>query len=177
MGTSIEIWKWVLGHRNRYKVSSLGRVKSVSRYRTGKSNKPVKVNPRYLKYSISKTGYCMVSLCKDGSQDQWGVHQLVAQSFLPNPQNKPEVNHKDGNKLNNRLTNLEWSTRKENADHASRHGLLRGNQYPKKLTKTKVLKIRKLLKNKIKRILIAEKFGVTFHTIADIAINRTWKHI
>lgn len=107
-----EIWKPVVGWEDCYMVSSLGRVKSVDRY----------VNHRkegcyqFIKGKIRKTkynngGYEMVSLQKNGKDKTYLVHRLVAQAFIPNPDNLPEVNHKDENTKNNRLENLEWCDR------------------------------------------------------------------
>lgn len=70
-------------------------------------------------------GYRNVGLSVNGQCKSFKVHRLVALAFLPNPQNKPDVNHKDGNKANNWLSNLEWSTEKENVQHAVRTGLFR----------------------------------------------------
>ena len=73
---------------------------------------------KIMKTKVSKrTGYEQIILSKDGSQKTFLVHRLVAQTFIPNPDNKPEVNHKDGNKLNNSSINLEWSTSSENIIH------------------------------------------------------------
>ena len=75
------------------------------------------------KASPSKRGYPVVSLRKDGKQYIRTIHILVARTFIPNPENKPEVNHKDGNKWNYRLNNLEWVTSRENKIHARKTGL------------------------------------------------------
>ncbi len=71
-----------------------------------------------LKVRPSKNGYARVLLCKDGKAKDFYIHRLVAETFIPNPNNKPTVNHKDGNKLNNTLSNLEWNTHSENALHS-----------------------------------------------------------
>lgn len=73
---------------------------------------------KYLKYSIQKSGYKYVYLCKNGKQKAFLLHRLIALNFLPNPENLPEINHIDGNKLNNDLNNLEWVTRSQNQKHA-----------------------------------------------------------
>ena len=78
---------------------------------------------RYLRQNISTKGYCKVSLNKDKYRREYAVHRLVAMSFIPNPLNKPQVNHIDGNKLNNCLNNLEWVTGSENIIHAIKTGL------------------------------------------------------
>lgn len=75
---------------------------------------------RKLKPQISHNGYLSVSLCVDGKKQSKRINRLVAEAFIPNPENKPEVNHKNGNKKDNRVANLEWATRSENIQHSFR---------------------------------------------------------
>lgn len=82
-----------------------------------------RVTQHILKYSYDKDGYLGISLCFNGRQYRCFAHRLVAKAFIPNPENKPEVNHIDGNKTNNNVDNLEWVTRQENAIHAIQAGL------------------------------------------------------
>ena len=107
----MEKWKDIPEYEGRYKISSLGRVKSyINNF--GKKYK----TPKMLSISVNK-GYCFVRLQKNGTVKNKLVHRLVAQSFIPNPDNKKEVNHINGDKSDNRLDNLEWSTRSENISH------------------------------------------------------------
>lgn len=118
-----EIWRDIEGYDGLYQVSNCGRVKSLNYGREG----------RILKASL-KSGYPFVQFGKCGRQIY--VHRLVAKAFIPNPDNKPEVNHIDGNKTNNHADNLEWGTRSENNVHAVRLGLMKsgGDNYQAGLT-------------------------------------------
>lgn len=117
----MEIWKDILGYEGYYQISSYGRIKSVER----KVVKKMFGNTRIVKSKIctvlySKQGYCRVRLSKEGKNIKYLIHRLVALAFIPNPENKPQVNHKDGNKSKNHKNNLEWATRSENMQHASK---------------------------------------------------------
>lgn len=121
----MEQWKDILGYEEYYEVSNLGRVRSKERILPHNINDGNYVKkPKILK-TQEKKGYEFVAICIDGVRKALPVHRLVAKAFLPNPENKPQVNHIDGNKLNNRLDNLEWATAKENVDHAVRTGLIK----------------------------------------------------
>lgn len=102
-----EIWRPVPNYEGFYEVSNAGRVKSVYRYK------------RILKPMISNTGYERVDLFKNKVREQFSVHRLVAMAFIQNPYNKPYVNHKDENKLNNCADNLEWVTPIENCNYGT----------------------------------------------------------
>lgn len=111
----MEIWKDIDGYNGLYQVSNLGNVKSVERFRTnGKSGFIQK--SRILKTG-NRNGYLIVNLCKDGVVKTFKVHRLVATHFIPNPENKPEIDHIDINPLNNRVENLRWVTHKENMNN------------------------------------------------------------
>lgn len=115
------IWKPVVGFEGLYEVSNTGVVKSL--FRTVKSKGSKKVVPeRILKPRLDEWGYEGVSLCKNGKQYGKLVHRLVAEAFI-SPFGGDQVNHIDGNKLNNRVENLEWCTGSENMKHAYKNGL------------------------------------------------------
>lgn len=80
---------------------------------------------KFLSPSKTKRGYLHVTFTKDGKRYDYRVHRLIAMTFIDNPENKQQVNHKDGNKLNNYLSNLEWVTAEENIEHAKQHGLFK----------------------------------------------------
>lgn len=104
-----EIWKDIPGYEGKYQVSNKGRVKSLNFNRTGKE--------AILK-AKNHVGYPRVILWKGGKRHEICVHRLVAEAFLPNPDNKQFVNHIDGDRRNNNVENLEWCTPQENAIHS-----------------------------------------------------------
>lgn len=110
-----EIWKPIVGLEGYYEVSNFGRVKSVERTITMKNGAPRSIHERIMRPSAQKTGYLNVTLSKCGElQRRVLIHRLVAEAFIPNPDNLPEVNHKDENKQNNRVENLEWCNHRYN---------------------------------------------------------------
>ena len=113
-----EEWKSIKGYEGLYMVSNLGRVKSLCGFNGHEYVKREKILNPY-KQKAGKNYYrSVVKLSKDGSRKDFKVHRLVADAFIPNPELKSNINHIDGNPLNNRVDNLEWCTQKENVIHA-----------------------------------------------------------
>lgn len=110
-----EIWKDIKNYEGCYQVSNLGRVRSLN-YKQTKQLKE-------LSYRVNYKGYVDVHLSKNGKSKRVVVHRLVAQTFIPNPNALPQINHIDGNKQNNNTTNLEWCNNSENQKHAYKKGL------------------------------------------------------
>lgn len=117
-----EIWKDVVGFNGDYKVSNTGKILTVAYGPKTCSVRHCKKS-EIMKTSISRTGYERVHLFKQGKDLTRYVHRLVAEAFISNPDNLPQVNHKDGNKLNNCVDNLEWVTASQNQCHAIDLGL------------------------------------------------------
>lgn len=111
-----EIWKDIKNYEGLYKVSNLGNVKSLPK-KAGRSNRKEKI----LNFNKNSKGYLRVELSKDKKRKQCLVHRLVAETFIPNYNNLPQINHKDENKENNYIDNLEWCDNKYNNNYGTRN--------------------------------------------------------
>jgi len=123
-----EVWRPINGYEELYAVSNMGRVKMIGRkwLRTDDIGVSERINlERIMPAFLSHNGYHRVALYKDKKVKKYQLHRLVAQEFIPNPENKKEINHINGVKLDNIPENLEWCTRQENAIHACRTGLMK----------------------------------------------------
>jgi len=114
----MEIWHPCAGYETHYEVSNYGNVRSIERMVAHPLGGKKIQYGRVLKQGKASNGYLLVSFCVDKVKSNHSVHRLVARAFISNESNKPQVNHKDGNKHNNHVDNLEWATRSENMKHA-----------------------------------------------------------
>lgn len=112
----MEIWKDIEGYENKYQISNLGKVRSLI---DNKGNERIVIKTT----KEQNNGYLYVNLWKNSKMKSKKIHRLVAEAFLDNPQNKPQVNHIDGNKENNCVDNLEWISASDNCKHAYNSGL------------------------------------------------------
>ena len=170
-----EIWRWIQGYENLYQISNYGRVKSFPRNGTGKE---VKI----LRPGFNKFGYLIVTLSKNNKPSYPRIHRLVAKTFIPNPENKPEVNHKDGNKFNNYYENLEWVTSSENNRHAHNTGLRNPKPYRpnSKLTEKQVRWIRKNYipySKEFGAAALARKFNMNVNNMRKLIHGERYKNV
>ena len=123
-----EIWKDIKGYEGLYQVSNLGNVKSLPRLLIYSDGQRHYYKEKILRCIKKPSGYCFVNLYKDNVSKHKHIHRLVAEAFIPNPDNLPVINHKDKNPLNNRADNLEWCTQQYNVDYSAS---IKINQYSK----------------------------------------------
>ena len=158
----------IQGYESRYAVTDDGEIFS---YRSGKVLKPF----------LNNRGYPTVHLYKEGCRNKESVHRVVALNCIPNPDNLPEVNHKDGDKLNYHPNNLEWCTRLDNVQHGFSTGLIPTgeNHHKSKLTQEQVDYCRQVYIRRDREFgaaALARRFGVTPPTMEAIVNKVTWMH-
>jgi len=183
MKCETEIWKDIIDYENLYQISNIGRVKSFDQILRGRNNSSRKIKGRILVLDISKTMrnfYPKVTLVKNNVKTRVWVHRLVAQAFIPNPENKPCVNHINGIKTDNRVENLEWVTISENSKHAYKIGLITyrnphgENSGNARLTLNDVIEIRNYLSMGGVQKDLAKKFKVSQSQISAIKNFKSW---
>lgn len=160
-----EIWQCIKSYNKKYQISNLGRVKN---------------RKKILKICNNGKGYLYISLSKNNKRKNFLIHRLVANAFIINKENKPCINHIDGNKQNNKVDNLEWITYSENHKHAFKIGLKKsrkGEEMSNSKLKNKDVLFIKKNKNNYSRAELGRKFKICPSTISRIILGHRWRHI
>lgn len=176
-----EIWKDIENWEGLYQVSNLGRLRSLDRMVWNKANQSHSLIKGCIKKPDTKDkSYAQIGLAKNGGFSKYLIHRLVAKAFIPNPNNLPEVNHKDLNKMNNHSDNLEWSTRLGNARHAKENGSYRGfpSGVRKENSKLNDEAVRHIRTKSMRNNEYCKLYGVKPSTITMIQKDKNrWKHV
>ena len=181
-----EIWKPIsIKPLNKiYEISNKGRCRSkahITTYTTSRGTYTRRFEGSLLKPFINPDGYKCIVLRLSKKKTTFRIGRLVAQAFIPNPDNKPQVNHINGNKLCDKVWNLEWNTNSENMLHAYKLGLEKGRKgeahHRARFTEKQINKMRKLYKDGINVCKIAKLFDTSHQTISDIVHYKRWRHI
>lgn len=174
-------WRSVPGYEGEYEISDTGQIRSLDRRAMVGHGATRSVRGRLVTQSAHQHGYVVVSLQRDNKSRVFLVHRLVAMAFLGAIPEESEVNHKDGDKRNNAVGNLEIVTRQENIDHAVRTGLI-DNKGEKnatsRLTTCQVREIRSLHRDGWGGYkALGKRFGVPWGTVRNVVKRRTWGHV
>lgn len=165
-----EIFKDIQGYEGLYQISNTGKVKNI-------------IRNSILKPGIGTTGYYLVILCKNKVKKTSKVHRLVAKAFIENPDNLPFVNHKDSNRLNNHISNLEWCDNSGNMQHCFNKGrgkipVMNGTKNVNaKLNDELVIEMRRKFSNGVLRVRIAEEYGLSISTVCRVISKKLWAHV
>jgi len=175
----IELFLDIAGLENLFQISNFGNLKRLKRISPHPRGN-LTISEKIVKPHLMSNGYLAVNLFSNGSYSPILIHRLVAAAFIKNNLLLPIVNHKDSNRLNNHVNNLEWCTQKENIRHcidAGRRPKQQGSTAPRvKLTEKQVLEIRELVKT-VKQADIARSYGMDTGTICNIVNRKSWTHI
>lgn len=171
-----EVWKDIPKYKGMYQISNFGRVRSWNN--NGNNRKGRRASPKYLKIYVDSLGYKSVAMCINSTPKRFRIHRLLCQVFKKNPCSKKHVNHIDGNKKNNCLSNLEWVTPKENSLHAKRIGLIDNLGQKNGNSKLSLEDVKEIKYGRnYNRIKLSKKLGVTKDTISAIRNGKSWGHV
>ena len=173
-----EIWKPIKNSNGHYEVSNLGNVRSTNYIDSlGRSHKEKILTKTF----DGKGNYLQSVVWRDGKFKKCSIHRLVAEAFIPNPQNLPEVNHKDEDKTNNNVENLEWCTHQYNNVYGSKKTAFCGEKNPQnKFSKETILEIRRVYKHRDKEFgvtALSKKYGISVPHVCAIVKGNRWANV
>lgn len=175
-----EVWKQVEDYPDYY-ISNLGRLKSIDRYIVDSLGRKTKRKGKLIKLHKSHKGYLRVKMINGDKHITTSIHRIMAKAFIPNPENKPQVNHINGIKTDNRIENLEWCTNQENQIHAIKNKLIKHNKGEKHhmslFNNKQVLSIRSEYKECKNYSLLADKYNTSATVIMNLIKRKTYNNI
>ncbi len=177
MNTGAEEWRDIPGYEGFYAVSTFGRVKRLARQRIGTRNNLVIIKERIKEPYPQEDGYLQIGLSKNGKKTSFLLHRLVGITFIPGDHSL-EINHKDFERTNCRVGNLEWETRQGNVDYSHKNGrfLFKEARGITKLSTSDVIEIR-TIGRLVSRKILSERYGVTTTNIGAIQRGLLWRHV
>ena len=165
----MEIWKNVVGFEEQYEISNLGNLRSKERFvkhwRAGER----KYKSNFKNIRLNDKGYFRCNLKNEGKRYDFTIHKLVALAFIPNEENKPFINHKNGIKTDNRVENLEWCNQSENVTHAVKNRLIK--------TKLTDEQAKEIFNSQLSNRKLAKIYNVTHGIIWRIKNKKAYKHL
>lgn len=180
----IEEWRDVVGAEDRYQVSNFGKVKSKSYVKHGRNiHGPFSFTTKSAAMStpLNAYGYPAINLRLSNGEDRpVAVHRLVAEAFIPNPNALPQVNHKDSDRANNCVSNLEWVSAQDNVKHGFESGFhtTAGEDHPRSVLNDEVVRRIRSMKAEGWRVTdIARSLNLKYHTVHKVAKGLNWSHV
>ena len=165
----MEIWKNVVGFEEQYEISNLGNLRSKERFVKHWRGGERKYKSNFKNIRLNDKGYFRCNLKNEGKRYDFTIHKLVALAFIPNEENKPFINHKNGIKTDNRVENLEWCSASENVTHAVKNRLIK--------TKLTDEQAKEIFNSQLSQRKLAKLFNITSSIVWRIKNKKAYKHL